>query len=129
MSPWWFLAAIAILVVVSVLNYRAGWLAANAYLQAAKSMSDVADSTAARAQSFADAMNGQVGEIAKLRAELERFRGVMNDNTRTLGERFASYEAGIQTLFEGFERAGFVRTAGKRDRQVGESTPDERGEG
>jgi len=109
------LGTVVAMISLLALGYRCGWLAAEAYLNAAKAVAEIANAAGNVAQECRAALDGNAEAIASLKAE-----STANKEAIIAGQ-VAIAEA-LGELLSGFERAGFVRRAQSVGRQHGEST-------
>ncbi|HKW51029.1 MAG TPA: hypothetical protein VJQ53_04780 [Candidatus Eisenbacteria bacterium] len=121
-DPLWLLALI---VLVGIVCFYAGRLAtrreAQAYLEAAKSISEITNAVATQSNSYTAALDKAVAESASLRQEISSLREAGNHNAGVVAERLGAVDSALITLFQGFERAGLARAPGSRPgKQVGE---------
>lgn len=94
--------------------FYAGWRSAHSYLEAARAVAEIASAAATQSSAFSSSLDKTQAEAASLRVAIER-------NAQATETKLDNVEAALVTLFQGFERAGMVRSATPRPGpQVGE---------
>lgn len=110
-----FVVLLALMAAIAGGSFYGGWSAAQAYMQAAKSISDVTNTAIDRSNEFQAVLDKTTTESASLRAAIEK-------ETEVIAEHRKAIEDGLIELFQGFERAGVVRSSrpSTPGRQVGD---------
>jgi hypothetical protein len=99
--------------------YYGGWRACRAYLSAAEAVAIAARSSADQAIQFSATLD-------KVRAETASLRMSVDQNTEALDRKLTGLETSLTILYQGFERAGVVRSARPPiGKQVGEEGPQQ----
>ena len=118
-----FVMILVLIAAVATIAYYAGWKAARSGAQstlaAALTVSEIAKAAGDDAARFRAALDTTGATVASCTSALEA-------NTRTIDERYRAVAEALETLFNGFERAGFVRSARASTRQVGEPETEAR---
>jgi hypothetical protein len=120
-------AMLLLLLVVSVGAgcFWAGWCSAASYLHAARAVSDVTNAVAAQSNDFTSTLDKATAEAASLRVAVDNLGGVSLRNSQAVEAKLGDVEGAMVTLFQGFERAGLVRSSRPAPgRQVGEAGPE-----
>lgn len=122
MSP---LALALLALALAAAAYYSGWRSARAYLQAAQAVSDVTNAVAKESNEHAFAGERVVDQLAKFETALLSSTAQLKALEENASVNTAKVQEAFIDLFQGFERAGIVRSSRPTPgRQVGERPPD-----
>jgi len=118
----WLLLLIA---AVSSASFYAGWRSASSYLNAAQAVNSVTNAVVKQANEHAESNAKVISALDNLVGSLAVLKDANGRQADAIASKLGDFEAALLTLFQGFERAGIVRSARPTPgKQVGEISPE-----